>query len=638
MNFLRKKSINICLHCLYISVLIFFVEDYSAKAQNLIDSSLVIQTINISSSPITKFALGHNSLTIDSATLQRYQFQTLDNVLTEQSSAAVRNYGSSLSTVSLRGSSSSHTAILWNGINIQNSLSGTPDFTLYNSSAFNSVSVQLGGESALYGSGAIGGVIVLGSEVLNAEGFQANVSAQYGNWNTTKLNTRFSFKKEKWSMQLNNGYQNAANNFEFRNVAEFGAPIQNIQNAAYSGGYTIGTVNYQTRDAKFCVSTWIQNNARQIAPTMLAANDSARQTDASVRVVACFRKITDTSLNHSISLRVAYLDDDLQYNSLSVSDSKNRGVSYIAEFEHNTALIKNMPLRWGINYTYNTSFSNNLVNVAERKRFALFVAQRFVMRKTTWSINAREEIVDTHLTPFTASIQFEKTVFNSEKNLVQWRGATARSFNLPALNDLYWQLLGNPNLLPEQGYSIETGLNYFQKTLTPFNLKATVYGHAIKNQIVWLPQLDGNWRPNNIASVNAIGLELQADKKWVVNSKTDIFCKIQYTFTHSETDEGYQVLYVPQHTATAQLRFQYKANSLTFNSNFASRRFSTRDNSTWAEKYVVTNTHFAHSFSINHSRWDASLRIQNIFNTDYQVVAYYPMPRRTISIAMSLEL
>ena len=638
MSFSPKKSINICLYCLYISVLVFFVEDYSVKAQNLIDSSFVLQTVNISSSPITKFALGHNSLTIDSATLQRYQFQTLDNVLTEQSSAAVRNYGSSLSTVSMRGSSSSHTAILWNGINIQNSLSGTPDFTLYNASAFNSVLVQLGGESALYGSGAIGGAIVLASEVSHPEGFHVNVGAQYGDWNTTKLNTRFSLKKEKWSVQLNNGYQNATNNFEFRNVAEFGAPIQNIQNAAYSGDYTIGKVNYQTRDAKFCISTWIQNNTRQIAPTMLAANDSARQTDASVRVVASFQKITDTSLNHSINFRIAYLDDDLQYNSSSVSDSKNRGVSYIAEFEYNTALINNMPLRWGLNYTYNTSLSNNLVNAAERKRFALFVAQRFVLRSTTWSINAREEMVDTHLTPFTASIQFEKTVFISEKNLVQWRGAAARSFNLPALNDLYWQLLGNPNLLSEQGFSVETGLNYFQKTNTPFNFKATIYGHTIKNQIVWLPQIDGNWRPNNIASVNAVGLEFQADKKWVVNSKADIFCKLQYTFTHAETDEGYQVLYVPQHTATAQLRFQYKVNSLTFNSNFASRRFSTRDNSTWAEKYVITNMHFAHSFSLNNSRWSASLRIQNIFNTDYQVVAYYPMPRRTISIAMSYEL
>ena len=610
---------------------------YFATAQNLRDTSRILNTVNISAAPITQFALGHNTITFDEVMLKNYQFQTLDNVLTEQSSAAVRNYGSSLSTLSLRGSSSSHTAILWNGINIQNSLSGTPDFTLYNASAFNNVSVQLGGESALYGSGAMGGTIILQSDVSKHEGFHANFGAQYGNWNTTKLNAGFSFNKNNFRLQLNNGYQNATNNFAFRNTAAYGAPIENISNAAYSGGYTIGTINYDlSRDAKFCISAWIQNNSREIAPTMLAATDSAKQNDASMRVVASFQKMTDTLLNHSINFRVAYLDDDLQYNSLGVHDSKNRGTSYVAEFENNTSLLKNMSLRWGLNYTQNNSLSNNLVASAERKRIAIFVAQKFIARKTTWSINVREENVDGNLTPFTSSLQFEQTLHNSEKNLLQWRGAAARSFNLPALNDLYWQQLGNPNLLPEQGFSIETGLNYTQKIIAPFNFKATVYAHTIKNQIVWLPQLDGNWRPNNIASVNAVGLELQAEKKIVLNAATEINLKTQYTFTHATTDEGYQVIYVPQHTATAQFKFQIHKSAMTINSNFASRRFSTRDNSTWAEKYVVANAHFSHTFNFSKSTFEVSLRAQNIFNTDYQVVAYYPMPRRTLSVAAQI--
>ncbi len=606
---------------------------FFAKAQNLRDTSHVLNTVNISAEPITQFALGHNAITFDAVTLKNYTFQTLDNVLTEQSSAAVRNYGASLSTVSLRGSSSSHTAILWNGINIQNSLSGTPDFTLYSTSAFNTVSVQLGGESALYGSGAMGGAIVLQSEVLKREGYHANFGAQYGDWNTTKLNAGFSFNKNNFSFQLNNGYQNATNNFAFRNTAAFGAPIENSVNAAYSGNFTIGTINYDlSRDANFCISAWIQNNAREIAPTMLAATDSAKQNDASVRVVASFQKITDTILNHSINFRIAYLDDDLQYKSLSVSDSKNRGVSYVAEFENNTALFKNMPLRWGLNYTQNNSLSNNLVAAAERKRIAVFIAQKFIARKTTWSVNVREENVDGNFTPFTASLQFERTLRHSKKNLLQWRGAAARSFNLPALNDLYWQQLGNPNLLPEQGYSIETGINYTQKINAPLNFKATIYAHTIKNQIVWLPQLDGNWRPNNIASVNAFGLELQAEKKVVLTALTEINLKAQYTFTHAATDEGYQVIYVPQHTATAQFKLQIHKSAITLNSNFASRRFSTRDNSTWAEKYVVTNAHFIRTFCFSKSNLEVSLRAQNIFNTDYQVVVYYPMPRRTLSV------
>ena len=66
--------------------------------------------------------------------------------------------------------------------------------------------------------------------------------------------------------------------------------------------------------------------------------------------------------------------------------------------------------------------------------------------------------------------------------------------------------------------------------------------------------------------------------------------------------------------------------------------FSTTDNSTWTRAFTLANSTLGTTFKVKKCKFDAHFKVTNIFNTDYQVVAYYPNPRQQMFINLSVKL
>lgn len=89
--------------------------------------------------------------------------------------------------------------------------------------------------------------------------------------------------------------------------------------------------------------------------------------------------------------------------------------------------------------------------------------------------------------------------------------SVSRSLRFPTFNDLYWPrdafAEGNPGLSPERATEAELGI-----TGAWGGLEASACGYAAltEDQIAWLPDAEGVWRPKNVAEVRRLGAELQA--------------------------------------------------------------------------------------------------------------------------------
>ncbi len=100
--------------------------------------------------------------TVDSTWLENYRQRSMSDVLSELTPVFIKSYGpSALATPSFRGSSSSQTAVLWNGFNLQSVMNGQIDLNLLPAVFTDEVQVQYGSASAGWGSGAVGGAIHL---------------------------------------------------------------------------------------------------------------------------------------------------------------------------------------------------------------------------------------------------------------------------------------------------------------------------------------------------------------------------------------------------------------------------------------------------------------------------------------------
>ena len=125
----------------------------------------LLETVTVLAPIHAQYAVGFRVQKVDSLLMQRYQHGTISDLLSFSSTLGIKNYGvGKLSTSSLRGMSAVHTAVLWNGININQPNLGQSDFSTLPMLGFEQVFIQYGGAGSLFGSGAVAGTIMLQSK------------------------------------------------------------------------------------------------------------------------------------------------------------------------------------------------------------------------------------------------------------------------------------------------------------------------------------------------------------------------------------------------------------------------------------------------------------------------------------------
>src|SRR5947209_4205122 len=91
----------------------------------------VLRQVTVYGLPEEKFLHGSVIISIDSTLKARESSRHLGELLSLQLPIYFRNYGNGmLSSISMRGTSPQHTAVLWNGININSFSLGQADFSI----------------------------------------------------------------------------------------------------------------------------------------------------------------------------------------------------------------------------------------------------------------------------------------------------------------------------------------------------------------------------------------------------------------------------------------------------------------------------------------------------------------------------
>ncbi len=646
----RNTNLDIFKKCLNLLVLLF---GFSLHAQT--DTTKQLPSAEVTAQRLNIFSIGQTRLQSDSLTLNLYKNQHLSDYLQAETPLSIRTYGTGLASVAVRGMAANHTAVLWNGINIQNPLNGLNDMALLDVGSTQRIDVKLGGHSALFGSGAIGGVVYLDNEKPKTQGFHGQIGYGLGSYGFQNEQAELGFYKKKIGGSLRIAHQAAKNNFLFRNTAEIGQPLQHATHAAYDLLNITAHVFAELTAKDFLkVNFWQSQNQRDITPTMTARNDNAVYSDSARRGVAEWTHYFQKSY---FKVRGAFVFDKNHYNSDIVLNSQNNIGSYIGEAEWNYNFSSKHTLRTGFNTTFDQSDNSNYNDNHQRSRLALFVNDAITTKFITLTANIRQEYLN-KLQPTTFSFGFEKKLWatgnrqqatvNNEQlttptssfiihySSLILRGSLSRNFNVPTFNDLYWSGLGNPYLETEQGWSKEVGISYkshsahrsFQAHLTAFDIE-------MSNRIVWQPQTDGRWRPTNINRFVSRGIET-----WMrfQGSFQAFSYKInaQYQYVRATDGNGGVQLFVPAHNVGVSAWLMYRHGYLAWSQMASSRRFGTSDKTTWTNPFTLADATLGLTPSVKRIKIDIRLQMTNVFNTDYQVIRFYPNPKRMVRLALSV--
>ncbi|MBN1819631.1 MAG: TonB-dependent receptor [Prolixibacteraceae bacterium] len=624
---------------------------YTLKAQSTLQDTIIrIEEININTSRLNNFALGTSIETISSDLINKNNSRLLTEIFTSLTGMSVKTYGlGGLSTLSIRGADASHTAVIWNGLNIQSPMNGIANLSTVPAFLVSDITIQQGGSGTLFGSGAVGGVVHISS--FKDMNIQNNVTFQAGYGSFNRQEYLFSAKTgdDTYAFSLKIYKRSADNDFAFKNSTKPENPKETQTNA--------GSLNYgfmpdlQVKTSKksvLSISALYQKYSKDIQTLMTAYEANIdNQADNNLFFSTSWKY---SASKYSVNVKSGIINSKLVLTDQSLPDpddsplSVNKANSFINEIEGKLFITDNQIINAGINLTSEKGESTNYQDsVVNRNRFAFFSSYKVIdlYKGLNAVFSLRKEFDNINSQPFTFSIGSDYDV----NGIISLKGNISRNYKIPTLNDLYWKAdtysSGNPDLQPESGYSGE--FSVIEKTTVGdvgLDLSQTFFATSINDWIVWLPNEENIWIPTNKEKGKSKGIELRGEGTYKKENST-VILNAFYSLTSSKlsstiNNEYQPMLYVPENRFMASLNYSYKKFSCLFSFNYVGERYY--DNINTLPNYKIGDLALYYDIPINDHNLRAAFRINNLWDTEYQAMAWYAMPLRNFQFSLNLRI
>lgn len=193
-----------------------------ARNQAVMLDAMVVTAHRTDDEPLRTGDVNKEITPVMTTTIRREAFEgkteSLADVIEKEASVQVRQSGGlgSLSTVSLRGSSSEQVLVFLDGILLNDASGGGVDLSSIALADVAAIDIYRGAIPINFGSSSIGGAVNI--RTLRAkEGLNASVSGGYGSFNTRKLNGFINHKPGRFDYLISADHLESDNDFRFRN-------------------------------------------------------------------------------------------------------------------------------------------------------------------------------------------------------------------------------------------------------------------------------------------------------------------------------------------------------------------------------------------------------------------------------------
>ncbi len=601
------------------------------------DTSVVFSEILIQESSLD-YSTGKQQETIKKQQLEHRQ---LPDLLNQLPGVHIKSYGlGSLATSTIRGGSSGHTLVLWNNVPVQSPLLGLLDLSLLHRSAFDSATIVKGGLSSVWGSGAVAGLISLTENVPLDQNTGIQLSSSIGSFGYRNYTTTFQLGSSNWSSKTVIDRETAINNFSFSVSPNLPNRLQT--NAAFQKWNATHTSLFRlSPNLSVKLNYWFQHVDREIPPTTTQNVSEAMQEDRAHRFVSTIKQ---KGRDSETELILSYSTEELNFTDpLASIDSPSSFNRYFGRFIYSNAINTALSLKANINTELATATANAFAEDISENRLSGVLQAKYQKQDLATIFSIRQEIVDGERIPIMPSLTFDWKATNH----IHIIASVNRNYRLPTLNDRFWRPGGNPNLLPESGWSQELGLKFnTKKGKQQVSASATVYNRNMSNWILWtIAEGSSFFSPFNIASVKSSGIELSSAYSYSL-PKGILKFSFNYDYTKSTNqvaldlpriDEGEQLLYTPVHQGNINL--QYANDRLSINLETVANGAAKGINESIGAS-VISNSSIRYRFLKAQTDYKLELfgQINNLFNQSYFIIERRPMPGRHFRFGIQLNI
>ncbi len=616
--------------------------------------SLLLYTIpevKIERSMITFFSEEKKISTPDPVLKDVFSTANLGELISLFTHAGINTSGAtgSSSSVFYRGTNSHQTTVRWNGFALNSLTLGTMDLSTIPSAGMQAVSVVHGASGTVAGSGNAGGSILLENSADWDNKINFSLQSELGTFDNQYFSVTGKTGNPTVQYHIFMFSHQAENNFRYTDSHKSGNPVETISNNALDSRGIIQNLFIRLPGGnRLEAGMWYQTREKEL-PALMGSylSSQAMQLDSTLRIYA---KWTRSGTRSTLSVNTALFDEHMRYSNDNLAGPGNgthesliNSGTKTTDINYRYWLTDNLSLDGGM---FLSSLDAKLASYGGKireNRAAAVAALKLALPGLTATSSIRKEFHENTRVPLLFSFGARKELIGGLDLLFSYSG----QYRVPTFNDKYWQPGGNPDLLPESGYTVDLGLARRVKG-NRFRLKMEVntYMTSLKNMIQWLPSGNGTWwKPSNTREVSVRGIESSVSLR-ASSGKYDYSMGAAYNYASSvvrrygeRQTAGNQLLYVPGHTGSAYANVYNKRASAGLTGTFTGKRFTSEDNNPLLSmpSFFIVNAHAGYNLRLRDLGGRLQLRVMNLLDTQYQVVRAYPMPGRSFHLGLTIE-
>ncbi|GAB6013017.1 TonB-dependent receptor plug domain-containing protein [Viscerimonas tarda] len=593
--------------------------------------------------------------------------QSVSDAVRRFSGVVVKDYGGigGMKTVSLRGMGAQHTAVSYDGMTFGNAQSGIIDIGRFSLDNISEITLSIGQPDNIFQTARVfasAGVVSIETAAPDFANrpYRGGASVKAGSFGYFSPSLYYAHKiNNKFSVLGHVNWERTDGKYPFE--------IQNVQTSLLGK-----RINSDVQ--LFRAELNLYGNMNEAGQLKLKLNyaDSEKGIPGAVIIENDYHR--DRLQNRDFFLQAHYKNSlsrklSLQANlKFSRTYYKYREAQYsrtdsIVQFEYyaSAGILYNPVQYLSASLTEDVAcnlLKNNFIDSSEPRRLnsqsllaiqfknaQLTLTGSLLASYITEKTRVGKSAEDKHkITPFAGFTYRPLSVTD-----LRLRAFYKKIFRIPTLDDLYYRRWGNYDLQPEYTTQYNIGITWSGVVSRVFDfvsVSADGYRNRVDNKIV--PFFSGPiFIMRNYGKVKITGLDVNA--KIEASVSKDVSFQLWGTYGYQKvidvTDRTnpksykHQLPYTPRHFGSFALNCNNPCLNISYTAVISGMQYWQNQNKPENELAAYSD----HTVSLNKAfRFgDKALKIQfnmlNIWNKNYQIVHYYPMPRRSFMLSANLN-
>jgi vitamin B12 transporter len=637
------------------------------------DTTKKLKQVNIKATPAPNAQRLTPVQQFNAGDIARYSAFNVADAIRNFAGVNIKDYGGigGLKTVSVRSLGANHTAVLFDGVQLNDAQGGQIDLSKFNLANVQEITLYNGQPEVLlqparsFASASVLSIKTIQPILTADKPFKIVAGAKGGTFGLINPYLQWQQRMNgNWSAAINANYISANGRYKYKVEGDRSDTLAIRRNGYVKTLQPYADLYWKKNDSnKFNLHINYYNAKRGLPGAVIFYNPQTGQQldNEDVFVQGAYQKMWRSGvallLNSKVSqLNTRYLDP----NFLNEQGFLNQHYKQ-REYYQSAAVTYHLLPNWEVSYSADFSRANVDADISKyayptRTTVLNVLASNYKTGRWVFQGNLLQTNIHESVKAGTASKEqsvLTPTLMASVKPFgesnIQLRAFYKSIFRAPTLDELYFFAFVPRTIKPEFVKQYDLGFTWsknFNNILEYITLTTDAYYNDVSNKIVAVPNPAVSSYTNlgkvNIKGIDA-GIKTQTQ---AVNGFTG-FLTANYTYQlaqdlSNQASANYrnQILYTPKNTVAANAGISYKKLGVYYNYIFSSSRYYTVNNdaASYLPGYSISDASVVYSFTAHRLPMQASLETNNLFNKNYAIIRSYPMPGRSFRLSIQITI